>query len=73
MIIDLLAVMILAAGLMAGFLITVGHRAHVRAQRQAEEDRLAEQQELYAAWAKTHAHPHGQGPSAVDPRGRMLT
>jgi hypothetical protein len=75
MIIDLLAVlMILGAGITAGILLTVGHRAHVRAERQAEEDRLAEQQELYAAWAMIHAHGHGGlGPSAVDPRDRILT
>jgi hypothetical protein len=75
MIIDLLAVlMILAAGITAGILLTFGHREHVRAERQAEEDRLAEQQELYAAWAMINRHPRGGlGPSAVDPRDRTLT
>jgi hypothetical protein len=75
MILDLLSVLaILGAGMMAGILLTIAHREHVRAQRQAEEDRLAEQQELYAAWAMIHGHPHGGlGPSAVDPRDRMLT
>jgi hypothetical protein len=75
MILDLLAVLaILGAGMMAGILFTIARREHVRAQRQAEEDRLAEQQELYAAWAMIHGHPHRSlGPSAVDPRDRMLT
>jgi hypothetical protein len=75
MIIDLLTVlMILAAGITGGILLTVAHRAHVRAERQAEEDRLAEQQELYAAWAMIHGRPHGgHGPIAVDPRDRTLT
>ena len=73
MIIDLLTVLlILGAGVTGGILLTVAHRAHVRAERQAEEDRLAEQQELYAAWAMIHAHPRG-GPSGVDRRDRMLT
>jgi hypothetical protein len=74
MIIDLLTVLLtLGAGVTAGILLTVAHREHVRAQQRAEEDRLAEQQELYAAWARIHAHhPHGR-PSGVDPRDRMLT
>jgi hypothetical protein len=73
MIVDLLTVLlILGAGLTAGILLTVAHREHVRAQQRAEEDRLAEQQELYAAWARTRAHPH-RGPSGVDPRDRLLT
>jgi hypothetical protein len=75
MIIDLLTVlMILGAGVAGGVLLAIARREHVRAERQAEEDRLAEQQELYAAWAMIHGHPHGgQGPSAVDPRDRILT
>ena len=75
MIIDLLTVLlILGTGLTAGIMLTVAHRAHVRAERQAEEDRLAEQQEMYAAWAMIHGRPHGSnGPLAVDPRDRMLT
>jgi len=75
MIIDLLtALLILGAGITAGILLTIAHREHIRAERQADEDRLAEQQELYAAWAMIHGHPHGgQGPSGVDPRDRMLS
>ena len=75
MIIDLLtALLILGAGITAGVLLTALHREHVRAERQAEEDRLAEQEELYAAWAMIHGHPHGRhGPSGVDPRDRTLT
>jgi hypothetical protein len=74
-IIDLLAVlMTLPAGITVGILLTSAHRAHLRAERQAEEERLAEQQELYAAWAMIHSHPHvGHGPSSVDPCDRMLT
>jgi hypothetical protein len=75
MIIDLLTVLlILGAGITAGVLLTIARREHVRAERQAEEDRLAEQEELYAAWSMIHAHgPGGLGPLAVDPRDRMLT
>jgi hypothetical protein len=75
MIIDLLtALLILGAGVTAGILLTVAHREHVRAERRAEEDRLAEQQELYAAWAMIHAHGSGGlGPSGADPHDRMLT
>jgi hypothetical protein len=75
MIIDLLTVLlILGAGITGVVVLTVAHRAHVRAERQAEEDCLAEQQELYAAWAMVHGHSRrGQGPSAVDPRDRMLS
>jgi hypothetical protein len=75
MIIDLLTVLIiLGAGITAGILLTNAHRTHVRAQWQAEEDRLTEQQELYAAWAMVQAHRYGgQGPLGVDPRDRMLT
>jgi hypothetical protein len=75
MIIDLLTVLIiLGAGATAGILVTNAHREHVRAQWQAEEDRLADQQELYAAWAMIQGHRHGgQGPHAVDPRDRLLT
>jgi hypothetical protein len=75
MIIDLLTVlMILGTAITAAILLTVAHRGHIRAERQAEEDRLSEEQELYAAWAMIHAHGHGgRGPSAVDPRDRMLT
>jgi hypothetical protein len=74
-IIDLLTgLMILGVGTTAGILLTIARREHVRAQRQAEEDRLAEQEELYAAWAMIHGHgPGGLGPLAVDPRDRMLT
>jgi hypothetical protein len=75
MIIDLLtALLILGAGITAGVLLTVLHREHVRAEQRAEEDRLAEREELYAAWAMIHGHgPGGLGPIAVDPRDRTLT
>jgi hypothetical protein len=75
MIIDLLAVlMTLGVGTTGGILLTMARREHVRAERQAEEDRLAEREELYAAWAMIHDHgPGGLGPLGVDPHDRMLT
>lgn len=73
--IDLLALpVILGAGAALGILLSIWHREHLRAERQAEEERLAEQQELYAAWATIHGHPRGgDGPSGVDPHDRTLT
>jgi alkylation response protein AidB-like acyl-CoA dehydrogenase len=41
----------LAAGTGMGILLTVGHYARARAQQQADEQKLAEFQELYAVWA----------------------
>jgi alkylation response protein AidB-like acyl-CoA dehydrogenase len=41
----------LAAGAGMGILLTVGHYARARAQQQADEQKLAEFQELYAVWA----------------------
>jgi hypothetical protein len=73
MIITLLALLaILGVAAAAGIQLRSWHREHLRAELQAEEDRLAEQQEQYAAWARLHAHrPGGQGPIAVDPRDRL--
>jgi hypothetical protein len=73
MIIDLLALlMILSACGAAGILFTAGRREHERAERRASEQRLAEEQELYAAWEKIHVHTHGgREPSGVDPLDRL--
>jgi hypothetical protein len=74
MIIDLLAVlMILVACAAAGVMFTSRRREHQRAELQAAEDHLAEEQELYAAWARIHAQSHGgREPTGVDPRDRLL-
>jgi hypothetical protein len=63
---------LLAVGTAVGVLLAMQHREHLRAQRQADEDALAEQQELYAAWAmiRQKPPPGGQGPAALDPRNR---
>jgi hypothetical protein len=74
MIVDLLALLMsLVACAGAGALFTSRRRAHERAEQQAAEDRLAEDQELYAAWARVHSHSHGgREPIGVDPRDRLL-
>jgi hypothetical protein len=73
MIITLLASLaVLGVAAAAGILLSVWRREHLRAELQADEDRLAEQQEQYAAWARLHTNrPGGEGPSAVDPRDRL--
>jgi MFS superfamily sulfate permease-like transporter len=50
-IITLVAVATFVVGVVAGIVLTVEHYGRVRAQQQADEERLAELQELYAAWA----------------------
>jgi hypothetical protein len=74
MIVDLLALlMILAACVGAAVMFTSRRRRHERAELQAAEEHLAEEQELYAAWAKIHAQSHGRRePAGVDPRDRLL-
>ena len=74
MIVDLLApLMVLAACVGAAVMFTSRRRRHERAELQAAEDHLAEEQELYAAWAKIHAQSHGRRePAGVDPRDRLL-
>lgn len=73
MIINLLVlVTVLAMGAVAGMLLTVRHFEHIQAERQADEDRLAEFQELYAAWAEIRARESGgRRPSGHDPRDRI--
>jgi hypothetical protein len=74
MIVDLLApLMVLAACVGAAVMLTIRRRQNERAELQAAEEHLAEEQELYAAWAKIHAQPHGRrAPAGVDPRDRAL-
>jgi hypothetical protein len=74
MIVDLLApLMVLAACVGAAVMFTGRRRRHERAELQAAEEHLAEEQELYAAWARIHARSYGpQEPAGVDPRDRML-
>ncbi len=74
MIVDLLALlMVLAACVGAAVMFTIRRRQHERAELQADEDRLTDEQELYAAWARVHAQSHGgREPAGVDPRDRLL-
>jgi len=73
MITNLLALlMILATGAVAGILLTVRHYEHRHAERQAEEDRLADVRELLAAWAMLRNDPpDGREPSALSSRDRL--
>jgi hypothetical protein len=60
MIINLLVLLtILAMGAVAGILLTVWRDEHIHAEWQADEDHLAEVQELYAAWTMIRARPPG--------------
>ena len=70
MIADLLMILVAVVG--AGILLGIQHRAHIRAELQAQEDALAEVQELYAAWATMRARrPGDRAPSALDRRDRL--
>jgi hypothetical protein len=66
---------VLAAAAAAGRALVLMHRAHLRAERQAEEDALAEHRELYAAWSMIRSRPPqgggGQGPAVLDPRDQL--
>jgi type II secretory pathway component PulJ len=72
MIIDLLILLTaLAIGALAGILLTVRRYEHRQAERQADEDHLAEVRELYTAWAMIRRRNSGdQGPSGHDPCDR---
>jgi len=74
MIVDLLALlMTLAACVGAAVMFTIRRRKHEGAEIQAAEQHLAENKELYAAWARIYAESHGgREPSGVDPRDRLL-
>jgi hypothetical protein len=70
MVLALMAIM--TAGVAGGILLAIQHRAHVHAEQQADEDALAEVQELYAAWAIVLARrPGGGEPSGLDRRDRL--
>lgn len=61
----------LAIGGLAGILLTIRQYEHRQAERQADEDYLAEVQELYAAWAMIRARRSGDHrPSGHDPCDR---
>jgi len=72
MIINLLILLTaLAMGALAGILLTVRRYEHRQAERQADEDHLAEVRELYAAWAMIRRRNSGeQRPSGPDPCDR---
>ena len=74
MIVDLLALlMVLAACVGAAVMFTGRRRRHERAELQAAEEHLAEEKELYAAWAQIHGQSRsGREPSGIDPRDRLL-
>ena len=74
MIVDLLALLIILAACAAvAIMFTIRLREHQLAVERANEEHLAEEQELYAAWARIHAQSHGgREPSGVDPRDRLL-
>jgi hypothetical protein len=70
MIIDLLALlMILGACAAAGIIFAIRRREHEAAEQRADELRVADQQELYAAMARVHAH--SREPFGVDPHDRL--
>lgn len=72
MIINLLVLLtVLAMGALAGILLTVRQYEHRQAERQADEDHLAEVRELYAAWAVIRSRNSGdQGPGGHEPCDR---
>lgn len=67
----LILLTVLAMAVLAGILLTVRRYEHRQAERQADEDHLAELRELYAAWAMIRRHnPGDQGPGGHDPCDR---
>jgi len=75
MIIDLLAVLlVVAACVAAAVIVNLWRREHERAELRAEEARVTENQEYYAALARVHAEARGRcEPSGVDPLDHTLT
>ena len=73
MIIDLLAtLMTVGACAVTGIVFTIQRREHERAQQLADEERVAEEQDLYAAMASIHAYGlGGPEPRSVDTRDRL--
>jgi len=67
----LILLTVLAMGALAGILLTVRQYEHRQAERQADEDHLAEVRELYAAWAMMRRRNSGdQGAGGHDPCDR---
>ena len=75
MIADLLALLlILAACVAAAVVFAVWRRENERAEQRAEEARVTENQEFYAALASVRGHARGhREPSGVDPFDHTLT
>ena len=75
MIADLLALLLaLAACVAAAVIFTLLRRENERAELRAEEARVTEDQEYYAALASIHARARGRRePSGVDPFDHTLT
>jgi len=75
MIADLLALLLaLAACVAAGVIFAFWRREHDRAELRAEEARVTEDQEYYAALARVHARTRGyREPSGVDPFDHTMT
>lgn len=61
-IIALALVATFALGFLVGFRVSIERHEWIRAQQQAEEERLAEAEELYAARAVLHGHSRRQNP-----------
>jgi hypothetical protein len=75
MIADLLVLLVaLAACVAAAVIFTLLRRENERAELRAEEARVTEDQEYYAALASIHARARGRRePSGVDPFDHTLT
>jgi len=73
MIIDLLAaLMAIGACAVTGIVFTIQRREHERAEQLADEERVTEEQDLYAALASLQAYGlGGPEPRSVDPRDRL--
>lgn len=61
-IIALALVAMFALGFAVGFRVSVERYEWTQARRQADEERLAEEEELYAALAVVQAHGHRRNP-----------
>ena len=61
-IIALALVAMFALGFAVGFRVSIERYEWTQAQRQADGERLAEEEELYAALAVVQAHSHRRNP-----------
>jgi hypothetical protein len=61
-IIALALIAMFALGFLVGFRMSIERYEWTQAQRQADEEKLAEKEELYAAWAALKAHSHRRNP-----------